>query len=99
MALRKGAVVIELNLSYKTDEHEWRFTIKAESLHTAGLKCPQTGPVHSEEDLEGAVLEKVYLCDKAIQLSDNLFRQFITSRVSEDWDKKVVPLMKQWIYR
>ena len=99
LALRKGAVVTELNLSYKIDEHEWRFTIKAESLHTVGLKCPQTGPVHSEEDLEGAVLEKVYLCDKAIQLTDNLFRQFITLRVSEDWDKKVVPLMKQWIYK
>ena len=98
LALRKGAVVTELNLSYKTGDQEWRFTIKAESLHTAGLKCPQTGPVDSEEDVEGAVLEKVYLYDKAIQLTDNLFKQFITSRVSEDWDKKVVPLMRQWIY-
>ena len=98
LALRKGAVVTELNLSYKTGDQEWRFTIKAESLHTAGLKCPQTGSVGSEEDVEGAVLEKVYLYDMAIQLMDNLFKQFITSRVSEDWDKKVVPLMRQWIY-
>jgi hypothetical protein len=98
LALRKGAVVTELNLSYKTGDQEWRFTIKAESLNIAGLKCPQTGFVDSEEDLEGAVLEKVYLYDKAVQLTDNLFKQFITLRVLEDWDKKVVPLMRQWIY-
>lgn len=98
LALRKGAVVTELNLSYKTGDQEWRFTIKAESLNIAGLRCPQTGSVDSEEDLEGAVLEKVYLYDKAVQLTDNLFKQFITLRVLEDWDKKVVPLMRQWIY-
>jgi len=98
LALRKGAVVTELNLSYKTGDQEWRFTIKAECLHMVGLKCPQTGSVESQEDLEGAVLEKVYLYDKAIQLTDNLFKQFMTLRVSEDWDKKVVPLIRQWIY-
>jgi hypothetical protein len=97
LALRKGAVVTELNLSYKTGDQEWRFTIKAECLHMVGLKCPQTGSVESQEDLEGAVLEKVYLYDKAIQLTDNLFKQFMTLRVSEDWDKKVVPLIRQWI--
>ncbi len=98
LALRKGAVVTELNLSYKTGDQEWRFTIKAESLNITGLKCPQTGSVDSEEDLEGAVLEKVYLYDKALQLTDNLFKQFMTLRVLEDWDKKVVPLMRKWIY-
>jgi len=98
LALRKGAVVTELNLSYKTGDQEWRFTIKAECLHMVGLKCPQTGSVESQEDLEGAVLEKVYLYDKAIQLTDNLFKEFMTLRVSEDWDKKVVPLIRQWIY-
>ncbi|NVM20808.1 MAG: hypothetical protein HWN68_03390 [Desulfobacterales bacterium] len=98
LALRKGAFVAELNLSFETGDQEWRFTIKAESLHIVGLKCPQTGSVNSEEDLEGAVLEKVYLYDKAVRLTDNIFKQFLTLRVSGDWDKKVVPLMRQWIY-
>ena len=62
-----------------------------------GLKCPATGSVESEEDLEGAVLEKAYLCEKAVQLTDNLFKKFITLRVSEHWDKEVVPRMRKWI--
>ena len=97
LALRKGAVVSELNLWYKLSDQEWRFTIKAENLHIASLKCPATGSVESQEDLEGAVLEKVYLCEKAIQLTDNLFKQFITLRVSDGWNKKVIPGIKKWI--
>jgi hypothetical protein len=27
----------------------------------------------------------------------DLFKEFIRLRVSEDWDKKVVPLMGQWM--
>ena len=53
--------------------------------------------MESEEDMEGAVLEKVYLCEKAVQLTHDLFKEFIRLRVSEDWDKKVVPLMRQWM--
>ena len=97
LALRKGGVVTELNLSCRAADQDWRFTVKAESLHMAGLKCPKTGPVESEEDIEGAVLEKVYLCEKAVQLTHDLFKEFIRLRVSEDWDKKVVPLMRQWM--
>jgi hypothetical protein len=98
LALRKGAVVTELNLLYGVGDQQWRLTIKGESLHLAGLKCPQTGPVESQEDIEGAVLEKAYLCDRAIQITDKLFKQFITLRVSDDWNTKVVPHMRQWIH-
>jgi hypothetical protein len=97
LALRKGAVVSELNLWYKLGDQQWRFTVKAESLHITSLKCPATGSVESQEDLEGAVLEKVYLCEKVLQLTDNLFKQFIKLRVSEDWNKKVIPRIKKWI--
>ena len=72
-------------------------TVKAENLHITNLKCPATGSVESQEDLEGAVLEKAYLCEKALQLTDNLFKQFITLRLSDDWNKRVVPRMKKWM--
>jgi hypothetical protein len=98
LALRKGAVVTELHLVCKIGDQEWRFTMKGESLHMGSLQCPRTGSVYAKEDLEGTVLEKVYLYEKIFQLTDKLFNQFITLRVSEDWAKKVVPLMKQWMH-
>ena len=97
LALRKGAVVTELNLLLRTGEQDWRFTIKGESLHWVGFKCPKIGALESEEDLEGAVLEKMYLCEQAIRVMDRIFGLFIALRVSDDWDKKVLPRMKKWI--
>ena len=38
-----------------------------------------------------------HLYSKAVQLTDNLFRQFITLRVSDDWNKRVIPRMKKWM--
>jgi hypothetical protein len=49
LSLRKGAVVIEMNLSYKTENQDWNFTLKGESLSFSGLKVPETGPVETKD--------------------------------------------------
>ena len=97
LALRKGAFVTELNLCFKSGDQEWRFTIKGESLNLSSFKTPFSGPIETAEDVEGAVLEKVYLYDKAIQLVDNLFKHFIKIRVSDRWQRTVIPLIRKWI--
>jgi hypothetical protein len=97
LALRKGALVTEINLLFKQGDGQWRFTLKGESFHLVGFKCPKTGGVASQEDLEGAVLEKVYLCEQAVQAMDKFFKVFMTLRLSEAWNKKTVPRIKQWI--
>jgi len=97
LALRKGAVVTEMNLCLKSGGQEWRFTIKGESLNISGFKTPFSGPIETAEDVEGAVVEKAYLYDQAIQIVDNLFKSFIKTRVSNDWQDKAVPKIRGWI--
>ena len=97
LALRKGALVTEINLLFKKGDEQWRFTLKGESFHLVGLKCPKTGAVASQEELEGAVLEKVYLCEQAVQTMDKIFNVFIALRLSDAWKKKIVPRVKKWI--
>ena len=97
LALRKGAVVTELNLVYKSGSHEWRFSVKGESLHLSGLKTPQTGPVEKNEDMEGAVLEKIFLYEKALALIHNLYKQFIRLRLFPKWEKEIIPQIRKWI--
>ena len=97
LSLKKGAVVTELNLSYKAGDQKWQFTIKGESLNLSSLKTPETAPIESQEDIEGAVMEKTYLYDQVLQLINNLFKYFIQTRVSIDWNKTIVPQLKQWI--
>ncbi len=97
MALRKGAMVAEMNLHYRSGDHEWRFNLKGESLSLAGLKPPETGAVESQEEIEGALLERVYLCEKATGLVDALYGHFIHLRVSDGWKEETVPAIKKWI--
>lgn len=97
LALRKGAVVTELNLVYKSGSHEWRFSVKGESLHLSGLKTPQTGPVENKEDMEGALLEKLFLYEKALALIHNLYKLFIRLRLAPKWENEVIPQIRKWI--
>ena len=97
LALRKGAVVTELNLCLTSGDQEWRFTVKGESLNISGFKTPVTGPVETDEDLEGAVLEKAYLYEQAIQILEKLFKNFIKVRVSARWQNSVVPRIRKWM--
>jgi hypothetical protein len=97
LSLKKGAVVTEINLIYKAGNYEWRLGVKGESLNISGLKTPQTGPVEKKEDIEGAVLEKVFLYEKMFGLLNRLYNAFIRLRVSTRWKSEVVPQMRKWI--
>ena len=97
ISLQKGGVVTELNFSFKSGDHEWKFNIKGESLNISSLKSPETGKIEKNDDIEGAVLEKIYLYEKVVSLVENLYNQFIYLRISNKWDDDIVPRIKKWI--
>ena len=96
VSLTKGAAVTEIHLSYKTGAQNWEFSLKGESLNISNLKLPETGPVETPEDLEGVVLEKVYLIEKVIGLVNNLFSLFIHLRLSNTWQNQTIHRMRKW---
>jgi len=97
LALKKGALVTELNIVYKSAELSWQFTLKGESLNISTLRIPNTGSAESDEDIEGVVLEKIFLYDKAIQLLEKLYTHFTKLRVSDTWLSQESPLIRKWI--
>ncbi|NOY68792.1 MAG: hypothetical protein GXP53_04775 [Deltaproteobacteria bacterium] len=97
LALKKGAKVTEINLVMRAGELEWRFSLKGESLGISGLKCPQTGKVESKSDIEGAVLEKLYLCGRVIDMVEKAFCMFVKLRVSPQWETGSVRKIGSWI--
>lgn len=99
LALRKGAVVIEMCLIYKTEQQEWKFCLKGESMAFSGLKLPpDTGKMENAEDIEGAFLEKVDSYDKVIHVINGLFILFLKERASADWNTATVIEIKKWIH-
>ncbi|MFW5931166.1 MAG: hypothetical protein ACOCQI_05360, partial [Desulfosalsimonas sp.] len=97
IALTKGAKVIEMHLVFRAGGLEWRFNVKGESLSLSSLKTPQTAKMETSEDLEGAVLEKIYLAERVVNLLHNLYSVFIKERVSTDWEKRSVYRIGSWI--
>ena len=97
LTLKKGALVTELNVVYKSVELTWQFTLKGESLNVSSLNLPSTDVPESEEDLEGFVLEKIFLHDKILNLLENIFTHFIKLRLSNRWQNKMLPNIRNWI--
>ena len=96
LSLKKGAVVTEINLIQTIGDNIWSYTLKGESLNISSLKTPAVGQVETGDDIEGAVIEKVYLYEQVIELIHNLFKIFIKKRVSDSWSETVNHI-KKWI--
>ena len=97
LTLKKGGMVAEIHLVYRSGDHEWQFSLKGESLNISSLKVPATGKVESQEEVEGAVIEKIYLCEKAVELINQLYGRFIKLRLGNKWQQEVVPAVRKWI--
>jgi hypothetical protein len=100
LSLKKGAIVSEMNLMYRSGAEKWQFTIKGESFHISNMKTPETTPAgmaESGEDWEAGVLERIFLYEKGILLMKNLYQGFIRLRIQNEWSNRVVPQMKNWV--
>lgn len=97
LALKNGALVTELNMIYRSAELVWQFTLKGESLNISSLNIPKTDLPDSDEDIEGFVLEKLFLYDKSLQLVKKLFAHFVKLRISNKWLNKEVSSIRKWI--
>ena len=96
LALQKGALVAELNLVYRSAGQKWQFTLKGESLNLSSTKTPKIAAPESPDDMEGVVLEKIFLYDKILQFLEKVYKTFIKYRLSDNWQKHTVPLIKKW---
>ena len=83
-------------VSRQAGAQRWQFSIKGESLNISSLKLPETAPVKTPKDLEGVVMERVYLVEKVIGLVVNLFAHFVKLRISNEWRNQTVPRIQKW---
>ena len=97
LAIKKGSVVTELSLKLTYIEQVWNFNIKGETYNFTSFKHPETEKIEKKEDMEGALLEKVYLYGKAVELMDSVFNTFIRLRISEKWNNETIGEIKNWI--
>ena len=97
-ALKKGAVVTEINLLLTLDEDEFKFTIKGESLNITGLKTPsyKSSEDTGSDEVEGSVIEKAYFCDRVFGFIDILFNTYMERRTSESFTSGDLHKIRSW---
>ncbi len=97
LALKKGAMVKEINLIAKIEGSDWRFTIKGDSFDFTNFKTPDPGRMETGDDLEGLILEKIYLYGKIVVIMDKFYEKFLKLRLGEKWNDEVLISIKKWI--
>ncbi len=98
LALRKGALVSEINLKFILGPQQWTFTLKGESLNVSNLKFPEPTLVETRQDLEAATLDRIFMTEKVVDLIEDLYTRFIKQRLSPRWESEVLADIRQWIY-
>lgn len=97
LAMRKGALVTDLNLVLRSADFQWQFNIKGESLNISALRTPDAAPPETEEDVEAAALEKIYLHERITQFLENAFHRFVNLRTSDQWNSAITGEIRQWL--
>jgi hypothetical protein len=97
LPLKQGALVTEISLEAKSIETTWEFNLKGESLAVANMRISSLGPIENDEEIEAAVLEKVYLLEQIHTYIDILFEKFLNLRVSNQWRQEFIPQVQQWL--
>ncbi|MBN1545901.1 MAG: recombination-associated protein RdgC [Syntrophaceae bacterium] len=96
-ALRQGKKIKEGRIRLRIDADAWEFTFKADTFGFQSLKLPETVELTDEKDLEGRILERIYLIERVINTMDNLFSLFIQIRRTAAWGNDEQPRMKKWM--
>jgi hypothetical protein len=97
LALKKGALLTELSLVYKTGEYQWEFSLKGESLNLSSLKTPGPSLPPSSEETELFLLDKTEHINKIINFIEIAFKIFVRMRITSKWNNKIAPSIKKWI--
>lgn len=97
VALTKGALVTELAVDYQSDGQSWRFTLKGENLGLSNLKTPTTGKPDTDDDIAGAVLEKILLYEIVFDVTNLFYGKFIKDRISDAWNNQTRAEIISWI--
>lgn len=79
------------------DENLWQVQVKAEDFTLSGLKTPKVEMKDEEgDDPDAKFLEKIFLIEKCITLFDHVFKEFISIRISNQWQDEVTKF-RHWL--
>ncbi|OKY75696.1 MAG: hypothetical protein BM485_08245 [Desulfobulbaceae bacterium DB1] len=101
--LRMGKKLEQARIHMVQGEYEWHMTIKASLLEFRSVKPPRTMAEAEEgetaEAVEGRLLDRIGMLEKASRTVDDLFRLFLDVRISPARWQEERDRISKWIHK
>lgn len=88
--LRMGKKLEQARIVIGHNDYEYSFTLAAALMEFRNVRLPKTETTENDksdspEEIEGMILERVYLFEELIKLVNALFKMFLDMRLSAAW--------------
>ena len=97
LSVKDGGWVSDIHLRLEIGEIKYELTLGAPALKITGFKCSERVSADKEEEIDGAIMERIFLITKAMEYLDHVFERFIKARLNGKWDSEILPDLSAWI--
>ncbi len=92
--LQMGKKLEQARILINQNSYEFSFTMTGSLMEFRNVRLPKTEASETEksdnpEEVEGMILERLYLFEELVKLVNELFRMFLAVRVSDKWREEL----------
>jgi hypothetical protein len=101
--LRMGKKLEQARIVINHNNYEYSFTLAAALMEFRNVRLPKTENTENDagdnpEEVEGMILERIYLFEELIKLVNGLFKMFLDVRLSASWQDEL-ERVRAWVAR
>ena len=99
--LQVGKKLEQARVRMTKGDNEYNFTLAATFMEFRNIRLPRTAMTETDEtgnreDVEGMILERIYLFEELLQTVNTLFRCFLDVRLDQEWNSELSKI-RGWI--
>jgi recombination associated protein RdgC len=99
--LQMGKKLEQARIVIGHNDYEYSFTLAAALMEFRNVRLPKTEATENDksenpEEVEGMILERIYLFEELIKLVNALFRMFLNVRLSDVWREELQKI-RHWV--
>jgi hypothetical protein len=99
--LQMGKKLEQARIVIGHNNYEYSFTMAASLMEYRNVRLPKTETTtqpyeENREEVEGMVLERMYLFEQLVRLINSMFRLFLERRLGPEWQAELLK-MRAWV--
>lgn len=98
--LQVGKKLEQARVVLTRDSHEYGLTLSGALMEFRNVRLPKTEeteqPGGSVEEIEGKILERVFLFEDLVKIIHSLFSMFLKIRLGQEWPQQLLKI-REWV--